>query len=339
MTRFISVSRIRLADVVAICLFCAGCAAAPLAAGGAAHDWPASEPASALDAPATESSPAAAEAAKTLGLFPQNRGAFDGFARPVTNMFFHHPFIWNEVRPVYLYHQIPKHSLAQGGRVKVVGSQLNLALSERLGLSIYKGGYTDFDSGALPRGRGLADLAGGFKYQIWSDPEDAWAAAVLVGYEDEHVVGDPDVVAGTGGGLFDLSGTAAHEIGGVHLIATAGLLMPRHPSENTRAIHWHAHADVEAAPGVFPLVEINGYHYLSDATRNAGLGAPLGLEGFDYANLGASGVNGNDVVTVGAGLRVSLAKDLSVGAAWEWPLTTREDLFKGRLTLDLTWRF
>ena len=57
------------------------------------------------------------------------------------------------------------------------------------------------------------------------------------------------------------------------------------------------------------LAEMNGYHYLSEAHRNAGFGSgvPLNEEGFDYTSLGADDVEGD---TVGDGrTRLPVVRD------------------------------
>ena len=74
---------------------------------------------------------------KAVCLFPRNAGPFDEFARPITNLNFHHPFIWNEVRPVYAYHWLPDHGLLDGGSIKVYACQINLAITENLGFTAY----------------------------------------------------------------------------------------------------------------------------------------------------------------------------------------------------------
>jgi hypothetical protein len=63
------------------------------------------------------------------------------------------------------------------------------------------------------------------------------------------------------------------------------------------------------------------------------------FEGNDVVNLGSDGVSGNDVVTVAFGGRVPLSKHVSLGAAYEFPVTKREDLFDQRATFNLVAEF
>jgi hypothetical protein len=69
------------------------------------------------------------------------------------------------------------------------------------------------------------------------------------------------------------------------------------------------------------------------------LGAPLDFEGFDLTSFGSSNVEGNDVVTLGVGFRTPINACTTFGAAYEWALTDREDLFEERITCDLSYRF
>jgi hypothetical protein len=320
----------------------AGCASAPrneipLSAMGS--DGPVADgaaPAGAAEIPSAKSTSPDLE--KALGLFPRNSGPFDDFARPITNLDFHHPFIWNEIRPVYAYHWLPDHGLLDGGSLKVYACQINVALTDKLGITAYKDGYVHLDSNALPGDRGFADLAGGLKYKVYENLDAMYVATLGVGYEDYHM-GDAEVLEGQGHGIFDPFVSVAKEWCGFHWIATVGAKLPRHSYEDNRAIHWHLHTDFEAFKDVNAVFELNGMHYMESARRNAGLGVPLGIEGFDYTNLGSEGVDGNDVITWGVGFRWKLDKDISVGAAFERPLSDHKDVFQQRVTLDVTYRF
>ena len=274
-----------------------------------------------------------------LGLAAREKDPFEGFARPITNINFHHPFIRNEVRPLFMYHWFPETNAVDGGSLRLYAMQLHLALTSDLQFTLYKGGYVDLDAGAFDDDRGFADFAFGLKYKLWEDVEEPAALAVGVGYETKS--GDRAVLEGMGSGFFDVFTSYAREVGDVNVIATAGVFLPRNSSEDNRTYHWHLHADYPLTPSLSPLVEVNGFHYDGNAHRNAGLGrdAPLGVEGYDYTTLGADDVRGNDVITGALGMRYALSEDISLGAAWEVPLTSRKDVFQKRLTLDLVLRF
>ncbi len=274
-----------------------------------------------------------------LGLPERREDAFEDFARPVTNINFHHPFVRNEARPLFMYHWFPETNALDGGSLRLYAMQLHLALTDDLQFTLYKGGYVDLDAGAFEDDRGFADFAFGLKYKVWEDAETPAALAFGLGYEGKS--GDREVLEGMGAGFFDVFASYARKVAPVNVIATAGVFLPRDDDEDNRTYHWHLHADYPVSDRFSPLVEINGFHYDGSATRNAGLGrgTPLGVEGYDYTTLGAGGVRGNDVITGALGFRYALSEDISFGAAWEVPLTSREDVFDRRLTLDLVLRF
>ncbi len=274
-----------------------------------------------------------------LGLEARKPDPFEGFARPVTNINFHHPFIRNEVRPLFMYHWFPETGAVDGGSMRLYAMQLHLALSDDIQFTLYKGGYVDLDAGAFDDDSGFADFAFGLKYKVWEDTVDLAALAFGIGYESKF--GDREVLEAMGAGFFDVFTSYARQIGDVNVIATGGVFLPRDSGEDNRTYHWHLHADYPVTPSFSPLVEVNGFHYDGNADRNAGLGpsVPLGIEGYDYTTLGAGDVRGNDVITGALGFRYALSEDISLGAAWEVPLTTRKDVFQKRLTLDVVLRF
>ncbi|MCE9637176.1 MAG: hypothetical protein K8T90_15835 [Planctomycetes bacterium] len=274
-----------------------------------------------------------------FGLEPRAADPFDGFARPVTNLQFHHPFIWNEIRPVFVQHWFPKDSLLAGGDLRAYACQIHAKITDDLQFTAYKDGYVHFDSKALPDDTGFADLALGFKYKLWQNLDVPAIFTVGLGYET--TTGDEEVLEGGHGDLFDLFGSYARKLGDVNLITTAGFILPLDADEATRAFHWHVHFDIPATANFSPLLEFNLFHYMSNAERNAGLGptVPLGFEGFDYTNLGSDDVDGNTVASMALGFRWALSDDVSFGAAYEFPITDREDVIDKRITVDLVFRF
>ncbi len=169
--------------------------------------------------------------------------------------------------------------------------------------------------------------------------------AVGLGFETKS--GDREVLEGRGASFFDLFASYARPIGPFDVIVTSGLHEPRDRDEDVRAVHWHVHVDLPLFDDagrrtpLTPLVEINGFHYASNAERNAGLGptVPLDFEGFDYTTLGSGDVKGNDVMTAGFGFRWQFDADVSMGVAFEVPLGQREDINRRRLTIDLVYEF
>jgi hypothetical protein len=60
------------------------------------------------------------------------------------------------------------------------------------------------------------------------------------------------------------------------------------------------------------------------------------MEGGDLINLGAGDVAGNFFATLAFGATYVLSQNVHVGAAHEFPITDREDLFDDRTTVFLS---
>jgi len=197
---------------------------------------------SALDeaiAPLLVESDAAASEARSrpgvrewLGLPERREDAFEDFARPVTNINFHHPFVRNEARPLFMYHWFPETNALDGGSLRLYAMQLHLALTDDLQFTLYKGGYVDLDAGAFEDDRGFADFAFGLKYKVWEGAETPAALAFGLGYEGKS--GDREVLEGMGAGFFDVFASYARKIAPVNVIATAGVFLPRDDDEDRR---------------------------------------------------------------------------------------------------------
>lgn len=87
------------------------------------------------------------------------------YVPPVSSALYNEtPFITTELRPMYIYHDIPDDSVVRGGYGHVVAVQARLAVTDRLGLIATKDGYTDLHfSQALPDTDGFNNIALGAK--------------------------------------------------------------------------------------------------------------------------------------------------------------------------------
>ncbi|MFQ5473526.1 MAG: hypothetical protein ACE5FA_11680, partial [Dehalococcoidia bacterium] len=115
-------------------------------------------------------------------------------------------------------------------------------------------------------------------------------------------------------------------------------------------LFYNLHLDYQVSNAFTPFLEVNGTHYLDDGsgtgTVKLGSGARLSLsaaeaalgtspqEGLDLLNLGANGVKGNDVISLAVGMRFSLSPKVQLGIAYEFPVTSRHDILKQRLTFN-----
>lgn len=111
-------------------------------------------------------------------------GGFSRYVPPITNPLFNEtPFITSELKPIYIYHDIPNSFVTDGGDVNVIALQARLAITERLGFIATTDGYSflDFKS-TLPDDNGFNDLAAGFKYAFYSDPAEGMIATAGLRY-------------------------------------------------------------------------------------------------------------------------------------------------------------
>jgi hypothetical protein len=264
---------------------------------------------------------------------PRAADPYDGFARPITNLDFHHPFIWNEIRPYFMYHQFPETSVLGGGDLQIYGAQLGVQLMPELQFTLSKAGYADFNPDNLNDDGGWMDLAFGLKYKAWEDLKAPAIASVGVTWEPK--TGEHDILHGMGSSQFDFFGSYARDMGIVNLITTLGYKWANDGDDDAEAIHFHVHADYPMCATIRLVGEVNGYHYTSDGKRAPGLNE----EGFDYTSLGAGKVTGHTVLSAAAGFRWFATDDINCGFAWEWGVGGRDDIMDQRMTLDMVLRF
>lgn len=258
---------------------------------------------------------------------------FEHFYNPVGNpIYFETPFNNTGVRFLYLHHDFPDDSQLRGGDLNVYAVQARIAITERLGFIATKDGYSDLNADALPSDDGWNDIAAGLKYAFYIDKPSDFIATFGGRYQMGN--GDAEVLQG---GVQEFSPfiSAAKGWGKFHLIGDLTDRIPLDNDKGNNVFQWDVHADYEIFSGVAPMLELHGLHYLSDGDRT-----PLSVGGADYTNLGSTDVDGSTVIWLGAGARVKLWPNMSIGATFEYPLTNPDaDIFGDRITVDLefTW--
>jgi hypothetical protein len=133
---------------------------------------------------------------------------------------------------------------------------------------------------------------------------------------------------GHGGGFFDVFVAAARTVGPVGLEANLGTQLAVEPDHDASFVHYALHADYDVMGRFFPLVELNGYSPLDDATRTR-----LGVNGMDLVGMGS--INADTVITVAPGFRARITDHVDAGFAYELPITQEEDLLDWRVTTDV----
>jgi hypothetical protein len=271
------------------------------------------------------------------GFLSGTRG-FEGFANPVGNpIYFESPLNYTGIRLLFLHHEFSEDSVLGGGDLNVYAAQARLAITERLGFIATKDGYSDLNADVLPSDEGWNDIAIGAKYVLIKNVEKQFLLTIGGRWMWEN--GDAEVLQG---GVQEISPfiSVGKGFGRLNLIADMTYRIPFDSGDDGNEVfQWDVHADFQIAPaklpGVFAIAEVHGLHYMSDGDRT-----PLPVGGLDYSNLGSTDVSGNSVVWLGFGTRVKFTPNTSMGATYEFPLTSAdEDIMGDRFTVDfeITW--
>jgi hypothetical protein len=240
---------------------------------------------------------------------------------------FETPAVDRSIRPMFMHQRLPETSVFSGGDFQVYAVQLRVPITERLGFIATKDGYIDFNPGNGNDEEGFADVAAGLKYALVTD--DASGLIVTPGVVYEVDVGNHDVFQGNGDGLLRPFVSAGADRGELNVLGAVGFNLPMNGSDETHSLDYHLHASYDVTPHVQPLVEVHGITY----TRNA-RALPVNFEGGDLINLGASRVAGQSVFVGAIGARFPLSDRVSLGATYEFPLGSRNDLLADRVSVD-----
>ncbi len=86
----------------------------------------------------------------------------------------------------------------------------------------------------------------------------------------------------------------------------------------------------------YPLIELSRIHVYTNGDR-----LPIADEGEDFSNFGASAAAGKGLITMGAGARYRVSKDVDLGAIYQVPLDRGpgSQILDWRVTTDLIVRF
>lgn len=228
-----------------------------------------------------------------------------------------------------------------GGDLNMIAVQLEYAFNDRLSLVASKDGYIDFNPDAtLSKEEGFANLAAGLKYAFIYDEVDRFVlsgTAVL-----ELPTGNRDVFQGYGDGSVNLITSALKLHQGWQFSGATGVQLPFDTKEQAITGFASAHVSYQLTERFTPLVELNWFRVISEGEGKGHVASGLAdFDGGDLINLGSSHAGNNkDIVTAAAGARYKLCDALSLGAAYEIPLTDDQDnLMKSRITIDAVWTF
>jgi hypothetical protein len=280
----------------------------------------------------------------TLGnLIKPSDHCFDDFISPMSNfIFFEDPRTLTEARAVFFHHELPDRVGTQnvpGGDVQLYALQLRLALTERLSVIAVKDGYivADMDTGALDDllNDGWADVTAGLKYNLLRDP--CCGRLLSAGFTYEIPIGSQRALQDIGDGEFHvfLTGGTRMFCDRAHYLGAFGYRIPVDGAVQTSSVHWSNHFDVQLTERAYLFTEVVWWHW----TESAKYGADLGVAGQDAFNLFSTDVAGNDLVTQNGGVKFKPCGNAELGVAYEYPLTSFEDIIDGRLQAEVILRY
>jgi hypothetical protein len=262
--------------------------------------------------------------------------AFPGFVGPISNPWLSKdPRSLTELRLVFINDEIPTGHPLGGGNFEIIGVQARVALTDRLTFIADKSGYAWIHPGNAPEEDGFINVAAGLKYLIVRDVASQFLWSV--GAQFEPQTGEGRVFQNQGDGVMSAWTTLCKQFGERwHVLATVGYQFPFDASQNSAFYYTSVHLDRCFFHCLYPLAELNWFHYSQGGDR--GIPPEFG-EGDGLFNLGTSGVNGNDLVTAAVGLKAAIGCHLETGAAFEFPLGARKDLIDNRVTFEVIVRY
>jgi hypothetical protein len=276
------------------------------------------------------------------GMFASDH-CFDFFASPVTNPFlFEDPRALTEIRPIFTWQSIPSNNpVFKGGNAEFFGTQLRLALTDRLSFTVNKLGVVAINPGSgstIPSGFGFAEIDLGPKFTfLRSEATKALGAAGVI---FQIPAGSAEVFQNTGSlSIVPYISLAKNffetRLGSLNVMDTFGYSFSTTRARtdyfyNSIHLDW----DIMNEHRFYPFVELNWFYYsVSGDTHH------FGTEGRDLANLGSTDVGGRNNVHIAPGIRFQFSRRTSVGVAVEIPLSDRRDMLNYRGTLDVIFRY
>lgn len=252
---------------------------------------------------------------------------------PVANpIYFESPLIQSEIHPFYMYHRMDKSFLGVDTDVDVYALQLRYAINDRLAVIATRDGYIEIHPKGAQTLHGWASLAAGLKYAIAQDEEKQYI--VTPGFTFEAPTGSQQVFQQSGGGIFNLFISGEKGYDKLHLTGSLGARVPINWHANTASLSYSGQVDYWFCKWFIPFVGINAFTTISEGSH-----LPFDSEGFDLANFGSIHASGHTLAAAGVGFRSRLHKAVDLGFAYEHDLISSHDIFKDRVTVDLSIRF
>ena len=312
-------------------------------------------------------------AEECTGLFPDfgcdREARPEGHVAPMSMPYlFEDPYITTGLNLVGIYHNFPSDSVFEGGEAGVLALQARLAITDRLAFIATKDGLTvlDPDNSLLKDPTGFMDVTVGFKYAAIADREAGLIVTPSLRYEIP--VGTDNLLQGRGKGVVIPAVSVGWGPGNVHVIASLGSQIAVDGDKDSSSLFYNIHLNqafesdwIPGADFIVPFIELSGTTWVDsgdgsstidldgggrvplraaqDLLYGNGVTADRRFEGADVANLGSSGMAGEDLITMAWGIRVPFRNGISTGFAYERALSQRKDIFEQRATWMVSYDF
>jgi hypothetical protein len=268
----------------------------------------------------------------------QSDTCFADFISPVTNpYYFEDPRSLTELRPIFIFQGVPGNI---GGNIFDFSLQGRLAITDRFSIVVNKLGYIDATGGN-------GNFHGGAFSELWLGPKytflrsESTNTVAAVGLTFEIPVGGSSVAQNTGNLSLDPYVSLAQRIykfGNYGTLNGMGTLGYSFSTDNQRSDHFytslHLDFDVGNLHRIYPLIEMNWFHY----TKN-GDSRPFNFEGKDLINFGSEFVSGHNDLSLAAGARFKINQYWQIGVAGDFPVSGNKDLMNYRILFDMIFRY
>jgi hypothetical protein len=274
----------------------------------------------------------------------QSDHAFDNFISPVSNPFlFLDPRSLTEIRPIFMYQSTPStNPIFQGGDVEWFGFQGSVALTDRLSFIVSELGWIWLEphnhvNGFAPHA-GFSEIHLGPQYTFIRNED---CGTLLAGGLQFAIPAGPAKVFQDTGNLSLIPYFTFGQnfwktsYGSINFLTTIGYSAGVDDRRSDYLFNsYHLDYDVLNAHKIYPLIELNWFHY-----TEAGNYRPIMFEGQDLVNFGAHGVSGSDNLSLALGARYKFCEWAQTGIAAEFPLNSPHPMQDFRLTIDFILKY
>ncbi len=274
----------------------------------------------------------------------QSDHAFDNFISPVTNPFlFLDPRSLTEIRPIFMYQSTPSSNpIFQGGDVEWFGFQGSVALTDRLSFVMSELGWIWLEphnhiDGFAPHA-GFSELHLGPQYTFIRNED---CGTLLAGGLQFAIPSGPGKVFQNTGNLSLIpyftygQNFLKSSYGSFNFLTTIGYSAGFDVERSDYLFNsYHLDYDILNAHKLYPLIELNWFHY-----TEAGNFRPNMFEGRDLVNFGAHGVSGDDDLSLALGARYKFCEWAQTGIAAEFPINSPHPFMDFRLTIDFILKY